>query len=521
MSALDLFSVLTPAPIGGGSRAPAADAGPQDPQSGAFAGLLALVRPESGSASVRPQNGAPFREGARAPVSDEVELGEQAEQAGRVGQAEQTGQANAPAPAAPVQADAFRFAAADTPSAQVEPDAAETADGIPVDASHAPLAPMDPETPPASATPVVAAPLAAAQPQGTAASQAFAPARAAELTPPAAVPGDGQKGPERGGAGLTPPPTVPEGGQAGPAPEATDSGMDAPQRNPARVADDQGAPRPSALAQVQAQAQTALQNGEAGRLVQAHRTAEKGAVPADAPPPPSKTADTAQAEDGAAAPARSSSGASAPPAALAGAERPGGERPIPQPELNGGGRQTPDAARSAPDEAASAPLRAEAVPSGASAGAPGGLPARATLETTALMAAQIVRRLEGRATRFDMALTPEGLGRVDVRMEIDRDGNLAARLVFDNPAAAAELRGRVDDLRRQLEASGFQIGDDALEFTEREGRRDPPPDRRFADSDSGRAFAGAGRLIEDAPLSPPPARWAALTLAPEGVDMKV
>ncbi len=147
--------------------------------------------------------------------------------------------------------------------------------------------------------------------------------------------------------------------------------------------------------------------------------------------------------------------------------------------------------------------------------------ARATLETTAMMAAQIVRRLESRSTRFEMALTPEDLGRVDVRMEIDGDGRLTARLAFDNPAAAAELRGRVDDLRRQLEASGFQIGEDALEFTEREGGRDQPFDRRFADREPGRAFAGAGRLIDDPSIAPPPTRWAALTLTPEGVDMKV
>ncbi|MFN4296713.1 MAG: flagellar hook-length control protein FliK [Brevundimonas sp.] len=152
-------------------------------------------------------------------------------------------------------------------------------------------------------------------------------------------------------------------------------------------------------------------------------------------------------------------------------------------------------------------------------GLPSGL-SRATIETTALMAAQIVRRLEGRSTRFEMALTPEGLGRVDVSMEIDSEGRLAARLAFDNPAAAAELRGRVDDLRRQLEASGFHLGEDALEFTDRESRRDHAPDNPF-DRRPDRAFAGAGRLIDDAPATPPPSRWAALALTPEGVDMKV
>ncbi|GAD57860.1 flagellar hook-length control protein FliK [Brevundimonas abyssalis] len=141
---------------------------------------------------------------------------------------------------------------------------------------------------------------------------------------------------------------------------------------------------------------------------------------------------------------------------------------------------------------------------------------RAGVETTAMLSAQIVRRLEARSTRFDMVLTPEHLGRVDVRMEVDSDGQLTARLAFDNPAAANELRGRADELRRQLEAAGFQMSDTSLEFAEREGgRRDQPFDRRD------RAFTGAGRLADTADAISAPPRWTALSLTPEGVDMKV
>ena len=145
--------------------------------------------------------------------------------------------------------------------------------------------------------------------------------------------------------------------------------------------------------------------------------------------------------------------------------------------------------------------------------------ARATIETTALIAAQIVRRLEGRSTRFDMALSPEGLGRVDVSVEIDADGRLAARLAFDNPAAATDLRGRADELRRELQDAGFTLSDDALDFAERE----PGSDRKGWDGREERAFAGAGRLnaeTDDA-AARAPVRWRSLTLTPEGVDMKV
>lgn len=147
---------------------------------------------------------------------------------------------------------------------------------------------------------------------------------------------------------------------------------------------------------------------------------------------------------------------------------------------------------------------------------------RATVETTAQLAAQIIRKLEGRSTRFDMALTPEGLGRVDVSLEIDSDGRLAARLAFDNPAAATDLRARADELRRQLQDAGFQLTQDSLEFSERNpssgfsggGAFDRAPDRR--------AFAGAARLAAQADTAlPPPGPWASLSLTPDRVDMKV
>ena len=146
---------------------------------------------------------------------------------------------------------------------------------------------------------------------------------------------------------------------------------------------------------------------------------------------------------------------------------------------------------------------------------------RATVETTAQIAAQIVKKLDGRSTRFDMALTPEGLGRVDVSLEIESDGQVTARLAFDNPAAAADLRARADELRRQLLDAGLQLSRDDLEFAERDpssgfggGAFERQPDRR--------AFSGAARLAAEADsIVPPPSAWTSLSLTPDRVDLKV
>jgi flagellar hook-length control protein FliK len=88
-------------------------------------------------------------------------------------------------------------------------------------------------------------------------------------------------------------------------------------------------------------------------------------------------------------------------------------------------------------------------------------------QATAYLAGQMATRLNGRATQFDIELHPADLGRVDVQMRIEQDGRLNAQLAFDNPAAAAEFRGRADELRQQLVQAGFQLTDDSLSFTNR------------------------------------------------------
>ena len=139
------------------------------------------------------------------------------------------------------------------------------------------------------------------------------------------------------------------------------------------------------------------------------------------------------------------------------------------------------------------------------------------MDTTVQIAAQITRKLEGRSTRFEMGLTPEGLGRVNISLDIDSGGKLTARLAFDNPLAATEMRGKADELRRELQDAGFTIANDGLEFSDRESSPGGGFDRR-----QGQAFAGASRINADADLTQPaPAAWMSLTLRPRGVDMKV
>lgn len=92
------------------------------------------------------------------------------------------------------------------------------------------------------------------------------------------------------------------------------------------------------------------------------------------------------------------------------------------------------------------------------------LPVRGSPETVAHLAAQIVKKLEGRSTRFDVELNPAGLGHVNVSVEIGAQGKMTAALQFESAQAANELRGRAPELQKALEQAGFDLSGGGLSF---------------------------------------------------------
>jgi len=120
-------------------------------------------------------------------------------------------------------------------------------------------------------------------------------------------------------------------------------------------------------------------------------------------------------------------------------------------------------------------------------------PARGSAETVANLAAQIARRLEGRNTRFEIALDPHGLGAVQVSVEINAQGELSAHMAFERGETAAELRGRAAELQRALEQAGFDLSRGGLSFADAGGRE------RQADQNAGRR--AHARAFQDAVLA--------------------
>lgn len=151
--------------------------------------------------------------------------------------------------------------------------------------------------------------------------------------------------------------------------------------------------------------------------------------------------------------ARSAASAATPAAANAGAKGQAGAK---APDVEA---PTPEARRMDPPEAIEPAHAAEtkSATQAASAAKPDSPAVRGAPETVANLAAQIVKKLDGRATRFDVELDPIGLGKVDVRIEIGAHGRMTAAMSFETSQAAAELKSRSGELQRALEQAGFDL----------------------------------------------------------------
>jgi hypothetical protein len=81
---------------------------------------------------------------------------------------------------------------------------------------------------------------------------------------------------------------------------------------------------------------------------------------------------------------------------------------------------------------------------------------------------EIVARANEGSNRFDIRLDPPELGRIHVQLDVDRDGNVASRLIVDRSETLDLLRRDSPALERALQSAGLKTGDGGLSFTLRE-----------------------------------------------------
>lgn len=84
------------------------------------------------------------------------------------------------------------------------------------------------------------------------------------------------------------------------------------------------------------------------------------------------------------------------------------------------------------------------------------------------LAADIALRAAGGNSRFEIRLDPAELGRIDVRLEVDKHGNVMSHLTVERPATLDMLRNDAPRLQQALEDAGLKTGNSGLQFSLRD-----------------------------------------------------
>ena len=91
-------------------------------------------------------------------------------------------------------------------------------------------------------------------------------------------------------------------------------------------------------------------------------------------------------------------------------------------------------------------------------------------------------------TRFEIRLDPAELGRIDVRIDIDRHGQMTSHLTVERPETLQMLRQDANQLQRALDNAGLSTGNAGLQFSLRDQSSQ-------GQNDGGQSNPNAHRLV--------------------------
>ena len=132
---------------------------------------------------------------------------------------------------------------------------------------------------------------------------------------------------------------------------------------------------------------------------------------------------------------------------------------------------------------------------------------------------QIAAAARSGKTRFDISLDPVDLGRIDVRINVDRNGQVTSHLTVEKPETLQMLRQDAPQLQRALDDAGLKTGSNGLSFSLR--------DQNSSGQNSGQNDNGgnARRLIiseDDTVAAAPVGRsYGRMLGSSSGVDIRV
>jgi flagellar hook-length control protein FliK len=84
------------------------------------------------------------------------------------------------------------------------------------------------------------------------------------------------------------------------------------------------------------------------------------------------------------------------------------------------------------------------------------------------IAAEITANVQIGRSRFEIRLDPPELGRIDVRLDVDRQGNVTSHLIVEKASTLDFLRRDAQQLERALQDAGLKTSDNSLQFSLRD-----------------------------------------------------
>src|SRR6266513_6128890 len=84
------------------------------------------------------------------------------------------------------------------------------------------------------------------------------------------------------------------------------------------------------------------------------------------------------------------------------------------------------------------------------------------------LAVEIAASAHSGKSHFEIRLDPAELGRIDVRIDVDRSGQVTSHLTVEKPETLSMLRQDAPQLQRQLDDAGFKTGNGGLQFSLRD-----------------------------------------------------
>jgi flagellar hook-length control protein FliK len=134
------------------------------------------------------------------------------------------------------------------------------------------------------------------------------------------------------------------------------------------------------------------------------------------------------------------------------------------------------------------------------------------------LALEIAASAQSGRSRFDIRLDPAELGRIDVRIDIDRNGHVTSHLMVEKPETLSMLRQDAAQLQRALDDAGLSTGSSGLQFS----LRDQSSSGR---DDGGRSAPNSQRLVlneeESVPAVVAGRTYGRMLGSSSGVDIRV